>query len=392
MSSKRIVASTAAMAIAVLLTGWYGVAAFPLAAARSETSGTSVPAAALTQGARQAPPRDLKPGQAAPPTNREIELQKAVDAGTVKTVEEYVVLARMQEQRGALAEAEATLLSARRVANPETKALPPLAGFYQRTGRFDKAIAIVEEIAAADPTNPKVHQMVASYYWDKAFKDQKLSANQKTEYIQAGIAATDRALSYDPDYTDALTYKNIFLRLLANMETDKTRQAQLIAEADALRNRALELTEAQKAAGGVSGGVSGGVPGGVQGGVSGRVRSDMPPPPPPPPPPPGEGSPLEVDGIAPVRVGGNVRPPAKITDVRPVYPPEAKGARVQGVVILEVVIDTEGNVRSTRVLRSIPILDAAAITAVEQWKFEPTLLNGAAVPVIMTVTVNFTLD
>ena len=176
------------------------------------------------------------------------------------------------------------------------------------------------------------------------------------------------------------------------METDKTRQAQLIAEADALRNRALELTKAQKAAGGVSGGVAGGVPGGVQGGVAGRVRSDMPPPPPPPPPPPGEGSPLEVDGIAPVRVGGNVRPPAKITDVRPVYPPEAKGARVQGVVILEVVIDTEGNVRSTRVLRSIPILDAAAITAVEQWKFEPTLLNGAAVPVIMTVTVNFTLD
>ncbi len=141
MSSRRIVASTAAMAIAVLLTGWYGVAAFPLAAARSETSGTSVPAAALTQGARQAPPRDLKPGQAAPPTNREIELQKAVDAGTVKTVEEYVVLARMQEQRGALAEAEATLLSARRVANPETKALPPLAGFYQRTDQFDKAIA-----------------------------------------------------------------------------------------------------------------------------------------------------------------------------------------------------------------------------------------------------------
>jgi protein TonB len=78
--------------------------------------------------------------------------------------------------------------------------------------------------------------------------------------------------------------------------------------------------------------------------------------------------------------------------VRPAYPPEAQSANVQGVVILEVSIDTEGNVRSARVLRSIPILDAAAIAAVEQWKFAPTLLNGAPVPVIMTVTVNFTLQ
>ena len=60
--------------------------------------------------------------------------------------------------------------------------------------------------------------------------------------------------------------------------------------------------------------------------------------------------------------------------------------------ILEIAIDTEGNVRSARVLRSIPIFDDAAIAAVEQWKFTPTLLNGAPVPVIMTVTVNFTLE
>ena len=394
MSSKRIVASTAAMAIAVLLTGWYGVAAFPLAAARSETSGTSVPAAALTQGARQAPPRDLKPGQAAPPTNREIELQKAVDAGTVKTVEEYVVLARMQEQRGALAEAEATLLSARRVANPETKALPPLAGFYQRTGRFDKAIAIVEEIAAADPTNPKVHQMVASYYWDKAFKDQKLSDESENRVHPSGYRC-DRSGAVLRSRLHGRADLQEHLPPAAGEHGDRQDQTGPahcgggcaekprigIDEGTTSRGRSFwrsvvlaEYPAASRAESPVA------------------LRADMPPPPPPPPPPPGEGSPLEVDGIAPVRVGGNMRPPTKITDVRPVYPPEAKGARVQGVVILEVVIDTEGNVRSARVLRSIPILDAAAITAVEQWKFEPTLLNGAAVPVIMTVTVNFTLE
>jgi TonB family protein len=295
----------------------------------------------------------------------------------------------MQEKRGATAEAESTLLAATRNADLQGSALPLLANFYLRTNRFDKAVAIVEDIAAADPANPKGHHVVATYYWEKAFKDATLTPQQKMKYIKAGIAATDRALGYDPEYFEALTYKNIFLRMQANLETDKTRQMALIAEADSLRNAAMELRKAREggSAGGVQGGVSGGVPGGVQGGV----RRDMPPPP-PPPPPPGPDSTMEVDGIAPVRVGGNIGPPTKVKDVRPAYPPEAQSANVQGVVILEVVIDTEGNVRSARVLRSIPILDAAAIAAVEQWKFVPTLLNGAPVPVIMTVTVNFTLQ
>jgi TonB family protein len=254
-------------------------------------------------------------------------------------------------------------------------------------------------MAASDPANPKGHQLVATYYWEKAFKDASLTPQQKMEFIKAGIAATDRALGYDPEYIDALTYKNIFLRMQANLETDKTRQTALIAEADSLRNAAMELKKTREgaASGGVPGGVAGGVPGGVSGGVpggvsGGRRSGDMPPPPPPPPPPPGEGTPQEIDGIAAVRVGGNIRPPTKIKDVRPVYPPEAHAARARGVVILEIAIDTEGNVRSARVLRSIPIFDDAAIAAVEQWKFTPTLLNGAPVPVIMTVTVNFTLE
>jgi TonB family protein len=347
------------------------------------------------QGARQAPPRDLKPGQAAPPTNREVDLQKVVDAGTVNTVEPYIELARLQEQRRALSEAEATLLASRRVAGAEARALQALAAFYLRTNKFDKAVAAIEEIAEADPANPKVHQLVATYYWEAAFKNPTLTPQQKMEYIQAGIAATDRALSYDSEYVEALTYKNILLRMQANLETDKAKQAQLIAEADALRNKAMELNKARGGivggvVGGVPGGVVGGVPGGVSGGVAGEIRSDMPPPPPPPPPPPGP--PVEVDGQAAVRVGGNIAPPTKVKDVRPVYPPEAMGAKVQGVVILEAVIDSAGDVRSAKVLRSIPLLDEAAVAAVEQWKFVPTLLNGVAVPVVMTVTVNFTLQ
>jgi protein TonB len=93
----------------------------------------------------------------------------------------------------------------------------------------------------------------------------------------------------------------------------------------------------------------------------------------------------------PVRVGGNIRAPMQIRRVNPVYPEIAQAARVQGVVILEAVIDEQGRVSTARILRSIPLLDQAAIDAVLQWEYTQTLLNGAPVPVIMTVTVQFTL-
>ena len=91
-------------------------------------------------------------------------------------------------------------------------------------------------------------------------------------------------------------------------------------------------------------------------------------------------------------MGGNIKPPTKTKDVRPVYPSIAQSARVQGVVIVEATIGPDGHVAEARVLRSIPLLDQAALDAVKQWIFTPTLLNGTAVPVIMTVTVNFTLQ
>ena len=93
----------------------------------------------------------------------------------------------------------------------------------------------------------------------------------------------------------------------------------------------------------------------------------------------------------PLRVGGNIKPPTKVKDVRPVYPPDAVAARVQGVVIIEATIGPDGKVQSTRVLRSVPQLEQPALDAVRQWEYNPTMLNGVAVPVIMTVTVNFSL-
>ncbi len=104
----------------------------------------------------------------------------------------------------------------------------------------------------------------------------------------------------------------------------------------------------------------------------------------PPPPPPRTGP--------PVHVGGLIREPRKIRDVAPVYPALALAARMEGIVILKAEIGEDGRVRNLRVLRSVPLLDQAAIDAVRQWQFTPTLLNGEPVPVVMTVTVSFTLQ
>src|SRR5215813_8541452 len=123
---------------------------------------------------------------------------------------------------------------------------------------------------------------------------------------------------------------------------------------------------------GIESGVKG-VVGGVTGGIVGGL-AEAPPPPPPPPPP------------APVRVGGAIRTPTKVKHVNPVYPAIAQSARVQGVVIIEATIGPNGAVQDAKILRSIPLLDAAALDAVRQWQFTPTLLNGVPVPVIMTVT------
>ena len=76
----------------------------------------------------------------------------------------------------------------------------------------------------------------------------------------------------------------------------------------------------------------------------------------------------------------------------PVYPQIAQTAKIQGVVILEAIIGKDGTVRDVKVLRSVPLLDQAAIEAVRQWRYSPTLLNNVPVEVVMTVTVNFTLN
>jgi TonB family protein len=94
-----------------------------------------------------------------------------------------------------------------------------------------------------------------------------------------------------------------------------------------------------------------------------------------------------------LRVGGNIRVPMKLTDVKPVYPQSMRDSGMEGVVPLEAIIDRDGLVASVRVLSAQvhPALATAAMDAVRQWQFSPTLLNGDAVEVAMTVLVRFSL-
>jgi TonB family protein len=92
---------------------------------------------------------------------------------------------------------------------------------------------------------------------------------------------------------------------------------------------------------------------------------------------------------AAVRPGGRIMPPKKIKDVPPVYPALAQSARISGEVTIEATIGPDGKVVDAKVVRSIPLLDQAALDAVQQWEYLPTMLNGEPVPVVMTVTVTF---
>ena len=135
--------------------------------------------------------------------------------------------------------------------------------------------------------------------------------------------------------------------------------------------------------GGIPGGISGGVPGGVPGGVVGGLLGSVAPVAPPPPP-----KPVKRE---PIRVGGNVQESKLIRRVDPVYPELAKRARVEGRVILIVTVDEEGRVADIKLSQGHPLLNEAAISAVKQWRYSPTLLNGEPVPVTATVTVFFNL-
>lgn len=235
---------------------------------------------------------------------------------------------------------------------------------------FEAQIAALEKAAAANPADPGGYLAIARKYQERLQRQPSIGEAERWRAVLLGIQAVDRSLGVDPNYVEALVYKNILLRYQAGLEPDQLQRERLIKEADALRARALEIQN-RVGAGNL-----------VRADEGTGVRQACPP----------RVTRATDDGQTPLRVGGNIRPPTKTRDVKPVYPPDAQQARISGVVIMEVLVTTAGEVADPCVLRSVAGLDQAAMDAVTQWRFEPVLLNGRPVPVIMTVTVNFTLQ
>jgi tetratricopeptide (TPR) repeat protein len=160
----------------------------------------------------------------------------------------YFVLAKIYSDSGEYELAEQTFLKAKEARPKDPAVYMQLAGFYNSQGDFDRTIEMVNERTKVEPNNPEAFQTLATYYWDKAYRDFRLSDKEKMQYVQSGLQAVDQALGIKSDYMEAVAYKNLLLRLQANLEKDPAKQQALIKEADQLRDRATQLQK-QKTAG-----------------------------------------------------------------------------------------------------------------------------------------------
>jgi tetratricopeptide (TPR) repeat protein len=182
------------------------------------------------------------PGQAEPIILKMIQMDP-------KEPVNYFGLAKIYEDNGDYDKAEEQLIKARDEAPNNPAVYMQLAGFYNRQGQFDKTMDALKARAQHEPNNPEAYYTMATYYWEKAYKDFTTPQAQKIEYTQAGIEAVDKALQLKPDYFEALTYKNLLLRVQANLEKDPAKQQALLREADQFRDKAQQVRSKQRASG-----------------------------------------------------------------------------------------------------------------------------------------------
>ncbi len=180
------------------------------------------------------------PSQQEPIVNRMIQLDP-------QDATNYFALAKIREDAGDYEKAEEVLLQAKQARPNDPQVYLQLAGFYNRQEEFEKTIEALNQRAAIEPNNPEAFYTISTYYWDKAYRDFRLKEPEKKEFVLKGIEQVDKALALKADYMEALTYKNLLLRLQANLEKDTAKQSALLKEADKLRDQALDLQKKQAA-------------------------------------------------------------------------------------------------------------------------------------------------
>ena len=180
------------------------------------------------------------PDKANDPASSEPVLQQMIQI-VPSNPDNYFALAKLYEDSGLYEEAEQVFLEVRDLRADDANVYLQLAGFYNRNEQFEQTIEALRARAALEPDNPEAFYTIATYYWEKAFRDFRLTDEEEAEHVMLGLTEVDKALELNADYAEALTYKNILMRMQANLTDDLDLREELIAEADVLRDRAEEL-------------------------------------------------------------------------------------------------------------------------------------------------------
>lgn len=258
-------------------------------------------------------------------------------------------------------------------------ALASMASLYLNQKKWDDALQWYEKLIAVEPDNADAYYSIGFIAWSRWYPaytkaraglgmrpdqpgpiaDAAVRADLTARYgpvIDAGVRALGKALEINPQYADAMAYMNLLIRERADLRDTAEQWRQDVALADEWVQKALAAKKAK-----------------AEQRNSGMVASSPSPPP--------QRITLAADQVQRQR----------LRDVAPVYPELAKQAQVQGTVHLRIVIDKQGRVMDIAVISGHPLLIAAAMDAVKQWEYSPTLLNGQPVEVATEVSVPFVL-
>ena len=154
------------------------------------------------------------PDKANDPAKQEPVVQQLIKTDP-SNPDNYFRLAKLYEDSGLYAEAEQVFLQVRDLRADDPTVYLQMAGFYDRNEEFEKTIDALRQRAVIEPDNPEAFYTISTFYWEKAFRDFRLTEEQELEHVMLGLTEADKALELNADYVEALTYKNILMRMQA---------------------------------------------------------------------------------------------------------------------------------------------------------------------------------